>query len=201
MTKNNCFILLDRSGSMQTHWEETLGSINGFVEKLKIDGNVILAVFDSLSYDIIRNSKPADWKKVTSKEVTPRGGTPLLDAAGRLLWSVLDSGSERAMVVVMTDGEENQSKLFKKENITDLTKQIEAKKYELIFLGANFEKIDTNVSYFREVNTAYSAARSLNMTTQNFAGTMDLLSAKASGYYATGAAVEFNDEEKAAAKK
>lgn len=63
MTKNNCFILLDRSGSMQTHWEETLGSINGFVEKLKIDGNVILAVFDSLSYDIIRNSKPADWKR------------------------------------------------------------------------------------------------------------------------------------------
>lgn len=105
------------------------------------------------------------------------------------------------MVVVMTDGEENQSKIFKKENVTDLTKQIEEKKYELIFLGANFDKINTNVSYFRDANTAYSSARSLNMSTQNFAGTMDLLSVKASGYYTTGAAVEFNDEEKEEAVK
>jgi len=201
MAKQNCFILLDRSGSMDTHWKETIGSINAFVEKLDIDGNVVLAAFDSQSYDIVRNSNPKNWKPVSTTEITPRAGTPLLDASGRLFWSALDSGSEKAVIVVMTDGEENSSKIFDKNKITAITKELEQRGYELIFLGANFDKINNNVSYYRETDTAYSAARSLNMTTANFGGTMGLLAEKSSAYFTTGKAVEFNEEEKKDAVK
>ncbi|NBR25044.1 MAG: VWA domain-containing protein, partial [Micrococcales bacterium] len=49
----NVYILLDRSGSMGTLWNEALGSINAYVAKLKKKDMVYLAAFDD-SYEILR---------------------------------------------------------------------------------------------------------------------------------------------------
>jgi hypothetical protein len=201
MKKNSCYILLDRSGSMEHHWQETIGSVNGFVAGLNDETEVTLATFDSISYDVIRKINAKDWRKVSGEEVLPRAGTPLLDASVRFFWNVLDSKPDKAVIVIITDGHENESKKFNKNEVSSLTKQLEEKGYELIFLGANFDKINENVSYYRDSNTAYSSARSLSMTSANFTGTMGLLSEKAVNYFNSGKPVEFTEEEKKDAVK
>jgi hypothetical protein len=78
------FILLDRSGSMESLWVEALSSINSYVKKLtddKIDTGVTLAMFDAdvgqLDFRIIRDRIiPSTWKPVTSVDAIPRGMPP-----------------------------------------------------------------------------------------------------------------------------
>ena len=62
----HAYILLDRSGSMQSLWDEALGSVNAYVKALatgsKADAHVTFAVFDShesLQFDVLRAGVPA----------------------------------------------------------------------------------------------------------------------------------------------
>ncbi len=135
------FVLLDRSGSMETMWEEAISGINSYVKKLE-DCDVYVAAFDTQDYEVVRNCSREEWKPIKHNDISPRGGTPLLDASGRIMWSMLDSDADRAMLVIVTDGFENSSKHFTKQAVTDLTKKITTEKnYDMIFLGANFDKI------------------------------------------------------------
>ena len=79
------FVLLDRSGSMQSLWTEALSSVNAYVAKLavdKVDTGVTLATFDGtdgrLAFDVIRDRiTPLTWRKVSDPGATPRGITLL----------------------------------------------------------------------------------------------------------------------------
>lgn len=139
------YILLDRSGSMESQWEDTLGGINSYVKKLKGKQDVFLAVFDAfgkgMDYEIVRDCARSAWKPVTSDEVSPRGGTPLNDALGETILRMLEDGEQRAVLVVMTDGHENSSSTFTVGAISSLLKRIEKKDWQTVFLGANFDGI------------------------------------------------------------
>lgn len=141
--RNKIYILLDRSGSMQTMWNEAINGINGYVEKVENkETDVLVAVFDTSGYDVIRNTSITEYKPISTKEVEPRGGTPLLDSAGRIMWNMFDSGAERAILVVVTDGYENSSTRFTASQIKELSKELTIKKnYDIVFLGANFDGI------------------------------------------------------------
>lgn len=192
----NVYILLDRSGSMSSMWSEALGSINGYVKELEPSTKVLLAVFDTNSYDVLRVSTAADWKPVTNDDATPRGGTPLFDASARMMWRIQDDNPERAVFLVMTDGEENNSKYFKQADVKALTSKLEAKKYEVIFLGANFDKVgDIAVQQYGRGIDKFANINKGNamdfMTTR--------LATSTRAYGATGQAMSFSGEDKAAA--
>ena len=76
------YILLDRSGSMQTLWDEALSSINLYATKLDSTTKVVLAAFDSESFDVLRDTTVAKWKDVSRDDAVPRSMTPLYDSAG-----------------------------------------------------------------------------------------------------------------------
>jgi uncharacterized protein with von Willebrand factor type A (vWA) domain len=117
------YLLLDRSGSMTTLWDEALGSINGYVAKLKPTTKVVLAAFDSVSYDVIRDTKVSAWEDVTKTEVWPRGSTPLNDSVVRLVNRCLEDNPKKAVLVVMTDGEENCSREIRtRKQVQDVIK-------------------------------------------------------------------------------
>ena len=89
----HAYVLLDRSGSMQTLWVEALSSVNAYAKGLTdksdgyaVDSHITLAVFDGqqgLQFDLLRKKVPAlHWENVTDREASPRGMTPLLDALG-----------------------------------------------------------------------------------------------------------------------
>lgn len=189
---NTVYLLLDRSGSMETQWTEALGSINGYVANLPRNTRVMVATFDTLSYDVIRYTTVEEYKPISRDDATPRGGTPLFDSAARMMWRILDDTPERAVFVVMTDGEENNSTNFKQKDVKSLTKKLEDKKYEVIFLGANFDKVGDVAANFGLHSSKWSpvATRNLNayMST-TMAGATE-------SYLNTGAAINITEDEK-----
>lgn len=187
--KTAAYILLDGSGSMQSQWEEALGSINGYVKGLPEDSRVVLAVFDTNNYNVIRDTVAGDWKTVTNKDAMPAGGTPLFDASARMMWRIMDDKPDRAVFVTMTDGEENSSQNFRQSDVKRMIGQLEQKDYQVIFLGANFDKVgDTATQY--GVNLQKS---SWNMRSGTFGATMAGVAAQSVNYMATGAAMNAAD--------
>ena len=146
--------VLDRSGSMASMGDEPIGGFNRFLEEqkeLEGEAELTLVLFDD-QYEVIHNG--VDLKEVPelTKEIYyPRGMTALLDAVGKAVNTVDgrlnkykdEYQPEKVIVVILTDGQENSSHEFKKE---DLKKKIEElqkeKKWEFIFMGSDMESFD-----------------------------------------------------------
>lgn len=202
--KLNSYILLDRSGSMSNRWQESLGSIDSYVEKLKTDGEetqITLAVFDGdngkLAFDVLRDSvKPADWISINKDEAHPRGMTPLFDAIGRIVSIAENDKDGLTVIVIMTDGAENASRELKQLDAKATLDRCRAKKWEVIFLGADFD----NFSQAGDVGNAFD--KTMTMNSGSYGATMDVLAQKVSCFRASGsaAAMNFTAEDRSIAK-
>jgi hypothetical protein len=176
-SKMNAYILLDRSGSMESLWKEALGSINGYVKELPKEANVFMAVFDSIGYDVIRNTTAGEWKPVSNDDAMPRGGTPLFDASSRMMLRILDDKPDKAVFVTMTDGEENQSQNFRQHHVKVLVKNIEDRDYQVLFLGANFDKVGDVANQYGIKGSSWT-----NITPVNLSSTMTSLGTASMNY-------------------
>lgn len=193
------FILLDRSGSMSSLWTEALSSINAYVQKLaedKVDTGVTLATFDidtagSFAFDVIRDRiTPSTWRNVSNGDATPRGGTPLNDATGRIVNLAKAGNYEKVAIIIMTDGQENASKELTVTQAKLLLDQCRARGWQVIFLGANFDNAAQGMSYGNAPRfTTFVAQGNLNTATMS-------VGAKRAAYGATGQAMAFTDVEK-----
>jgi von Willebrand factor type A domain len=189
---NSVYILLDRSGSMETQWKEALGSINGYVENLPVNTRIVLATFDSVSYDILRDTTAKAWRNLSNDDAMPRGGTPLYDSAARMMWRILDEKPDRAVFLVMTDGDENQSQNFNQTAVKKLVRELEGRQYETIFLGANFDKVGDVAAGF-----GLTSGKWMNNSTEKLGQNMRGIYASASASYLnTGQAMNFTEEDK-----
>jgi hypothetical protein len=186
----NVYILLDRSGSMSTLWNEAIGSINQYVTKLKKTDTVQMAVFDN-EYDVIRECKAKDWKDVTNEDAQPRGVTALYDSVGKIMASAEEADSRKTVLVVMTDGYENASKEHTQASIKAKVKQFEDKGWEVLFLGANFDAVESVSG-----SVGVLSSKTMNIAAGNMRGMFDTLSAYTQSYAATGASIMFTDEDK-----
>ena len=186
----NVYILLDRSGSMSTLWTEALGSINSYVSKLKKKDMVYLAAFDD-QYEIVRECPAGSWADVTNEDIEPRGMTALFDSCGKIMTQAEEDGAKKTILVVMTDGHENASKEHTQASIKAKVKQFEDRKWEVIFLGANFDAVDSVSGGLGLVGS-----KSMNITRGNLASGFDTLSAYTASYATTGAAINFTADDK-----
>lgn len=187
----NVYILLDRSGSMSTLWNEAIGSINGYVDELKNSDKVHFAVFDSVSHDVIRDGKVKDWTDVTADEVSPRGGTPLYDSCGKIMAVAEEANAKKTVLVVMTDGYENASHEHTQASIKAKVKQFEEKGWEVLFLGANFDSVEAVSG-----SVGVMASKTMNIGAGNMMDAMRSLSSYTTAYASTGAAINFTNEDK-----
>lgn len=187
----NVYILLDRSGSMSSLWNEAIGSINGYVENLKVSDKVHFAVFDSISHDVLRECKVKDWDVVESDEVEPRGSTPLYDSVGKIMAVAEEAKAKKTVLVVMTDGYENASKEHTQASIKAKVKQFEDKGWEVLFLGANFDAVETVSG-----SVGVMSNKTMNIAAGSMRGAFDTLSAYTTAYAATGQAINFTDADK-----
>ena len=194
---------------MSNIWDEALGSVNAYAKAVgeagedetgTLETSVTLAVFDyqeSLQFDLLREDvAPADWQVVTSDEVNPRGMTPLFDAIGRIVSTAESDAPEKAVIVIMTDGLENSSKEITKEGAKAALDRVEAKGWEVVFLGAEFAKFDDAEA------VGVAAAKQMAIGQGQMEESMSRL-AKKSRQYGTGAApsVEFDVEDRAIAEE
>lgn len=187
----NVYILLDRSGSMINQWSEAISSVNAYVKELPKNTNVFLAAFDH-DYNVVRNTTAKNWIPINTDEIRPRGNTRLFDAAARIMYRALDDNAEKTVIVVMTDGEENSSLNFHQADVKSLANTMDDKKWELIFLGANFDKVsDVAINNFGR-----SATKFVNMTSGNMMATMTQLASRSASYASTGLSINYSDEDK-----
>lgn len=143
------FILLDRSGSMQTKWLETISSLNAYVWELQkkgVSGDVTVAAFDNhvvgTAFDIVRQSQPIrDYKAIDITEITPRGSTPLLDSIAKIVKLAQARNNDKTILLVLTDGEENASREVTRAHAADLLELCKARSWEVIFIGAEFAAV------------------------------------------------------------
>jgi hypothetical protein len=201
------YILLDRTGSMEPIWSEALSSVNAYADGLatldggpRVDADITLAVFDAqdgFQFDVLRDDVDAErWKKVTSDEVNPRGMTPLYDAIGRIVSLAEKDRPEKAVIVIMTDGEENSSEEMTKATAKAALDRIRKKGWEVVFLGAEFSNFDD------AEGVGQSSSRNMAVGKEQLSDSMRRLSQKSKDY-ASGAAptVEWNAEDRAAAQE
>jgi hypothetical protein len=130
--------LLDRSGSMQSCVDDTIGGFNAFVESQKsFGGTMTLCLFDH-EFEILYDKVPIDQVvPLTNDTYLPRGGTALHDAMGQVLKMNL---SDDAMVIILTDGEENSSRSYTSAHVKDL---VDSKSWKFVYLGANQDAVLT----------------------------------------------------------
>lgn len=148
--RTHLYILLDRSGSMESIARDVIGGYNAFMREQKREGEdvrVTLVQFDSGDrQEVIAAGVPInEIVELTQETFVPRGGTPLLDATGLLIQRARVNQELRAqnslpeedvVFVTITDGEENQSSDFTLTQIREMIQECEAKGWTFVFLSA-----------------------------------------------------------------
>ena len=148
-------VILDRTGSMESIRDDTIGGFNAFLNAQKaVPGlaTLTLVQFDSQDpYEIVHHFKPlAEVPELTRETFVPRATTPLLDAMGRgindLEKSLSDLAEEdrpvRVVMVIITDGQENASHEFRKDQIEKMIKEKQEKSdWQFVFLSADLAAI------------------------------------------------------------
>ena len=149
MKKLDIICILDMSGSMYSIIETARKGFNKFLKEQKKSDNLInfsLMFFDTNFYMPYKNVDIKNVEKVNDETYYAQGGTSLYDALGSSIDNYLDHlgetpKSERAdktLFVILTDGEENASRVYHRELIKRMvTAMREEYNTEFIYLGAN----------------------------------------------------------------
>lgn len=152
------YVLLDRSGSMESIRSEVIGGFNAFVAGQQINGDdarMTLVQFDTtdLAETVIDDKPIARVRSLRSRDFQPRGGTPLLDATAHLVGRATarsqasDSESEQVVIVTITDGLENASREFTRSDIRELVAEREAQGWTFVYLSAGLDAYDEATSF------------------------------------------------------
>ncbi len=148
-------VILDRSGSMQSIRDDIIGGFNSFLEQQKAGpgrATLTLVQFDSQDpYEVIHKAKPiGEVPALTAETYSPRSTTPLLDALGRgindleatLAQADDKTRPSRVVMVIITDGMENASREFRKDQIEKMIKvKQEDQDWQFVFLSADLGAI------------------------------------------------------------
>ncbi|MFH1006169.1 MAG: VWA domain-containing protein [Candidatus Latescibacterota bacterium] len=148
-------VILDRTGSMESIRDDTIGGYNTFLKKQKAEpgeATLTLVQFDTQDpYEVIYRFRSIDKVPELNHETyVPRASTPLLDALGRGINDLEKSLSElkeedrpsKVVVVVVTDGQENSSQEFRKDQIEKMVKEKAQKgSWQFVFLSADLAAI------------------------------------------------------------
>jgi Mg-chelatase subunit ChlD len=158
------YLLLDASGSMWNNKKEHLGGVNGFIEKMKMDGNrytITLDIFNSTLSEpkTLREGNLEDIAFITEEEYLTTGGTPLLDSAWEIIGKAERDSEEgdKIAIVIQTDGEENDSREVKLEA---LKKKIKSKRDD----GWLFEFLGMGIDAFTGEQMGFASASASSYT-------------------------------------
>ena len=135
----HALLIVDCSGSMNSHREQTIQSVNSFLEVQK-ESDVETKITTCFFNDIVKTNQPKmvlDHGELTLNEYHCLGSTALFDAIGHTITTHQPTSDEVTMVAIMTDGMENASKDY---SLADVRRLIEEKTNEgwlFTFLGAD----------------------------------------------------------------
>lgn len=148
-------VILDRTGSMESIRDDVIGGFNAFLNQQKAQkgkATLTLVQFDSHDpYEVLNRFTPIEEiPELTRATYVPRATTPLLDAIGRGINDLEASISglkksarpSRVVMVIVTDGQENASHEFNRDQILRMIKQkSKDEDWQFVFLSADLDAI------------------------------------------------------------
>ena len=164
--------ILDRSGSMHSLTDDTIGGFNSMIEKQKKEEGeayVTTVLFNSKHNLLHDHVNIKDIEPITNKEYSASGNTALLDAVGDTINSIGNrlnntpegERPEKVIFVITTDGQENASREFTKNTVKEMIEhQQEKYSWLFIFLGANIDAVSeaSNLGINTEYARTYTAS-------------------------------------------
>jgi hypothetical protein len=150
-------LIVDRSGSMSDCIENTITGFNEQVNKIRQLGaefpeqtiTMGLTMFNQHIKHLAFQEHPDRMRRLDTENYRPDGYTALLDAIGLTVQKLEDdwrasraTAPTTVVVVILTDGLENASRLFKIAYIRETITRLEAtKEWTFSFLGATLDAV------------------------------------------------------------
>lgn len=173
-------IVLDSSGSMGVCRDVTISGFNEYIQDRKKDeGNVLftLVTFDTHPRLAMKTVPVKEAMELNHQSYCPDGCTALYDACGFGITHLEKSKADRYLVCIMTDGEENASKEYTREQVFSMIKEREGRgNWTFTFLGANQDSYRNaqamGMQQHNTYNYAYASAnlgiRGMSVATSNY---------------------------------
>ncbi len=177
-------MVLDRSGSMEHARFDAVSAVNRYLGHVRndksMDARLSVVVFDSQGIDTIRDRVPVSaCADVALDEYEPRGATPLLDAVGYSVGIVdcLTGKDERRIMAIVTDGLENASREYTRDQLKVLLDRKQREDGWLImYMGAGHD------SFSQACQIGIPARHTADFSLSAFGETADVLKAVGSRF-------------------
>jgi uncharacterized protein YegL len=182
-------LVLDKSGSMTSHYAQTLEALNEKLMSLKeiqkrnpeVPIKVSLSLFSDVQELVIEDKDADQLEQLSEQDYTISGLTALIDAIGlavsrmeREHGGAIQAGEASATIVIFTDGHENASKEYKSQDIADKIKQLEANgNWSFVFVGADIDAWQSASQLSFHQSNVYSSKKehvkeTMHMLASNF---------------------------------
>lgn len=175
-------VLLDRTGSMESIRDDTIGGFNAFLEdQQKLPGlaTMTFVQFDGQDpYEVLSRFTPiALIPKLSRQSFIPRANTPLLDAMGRAMVDLetslgamaAEQKPAKVVMVVITDGKENASREFRKPDIAKMIAHHQTRDgWQFVYLSADFDAMDDAQAYGIKAGSAMHFSKTQHGTREAF---------------------------------
>lgn len=179
--------LLDETGSMQPHAAETIQSFNKYLKETVAAEDPAepiffhLTLFNAGMMEQRHLHVPIrDVPELTAETYQPNHMTPLYDAIGKTIEPILGP----ALMVILTDGEENASQEFSLPAIKGLIEAKEKDGWAFLYLGSTLEvaaaamSMGMNAATSTPTSGVRHALRTASLATQDYAQGKILASAQ-----------------------
>ena len=155
--------ILDASGSMYGVTDDVIGGFNSFLadQKNLEDQAYLTTVF--FNHDVNALYKSKDIKLVDDinrSTYKASGSTSLFDAIGSSVFSLQERvKTQKVMVIIMTDGYENSSRIFTGTKIKKIIQEKTEEGWEFIFAGANIDvdKVSDSIGIRKDRRMVYTS--------------------------------------------
>ena len=136
-------LILDESSSMSVHSKSYIQGVNAFIstqKQLNPMANFSFIKFSTIVNTLCIDSKMHTLPEFTIKHYEPWGVTSLYDAIGHginLKYTNTDTPNTNVIMIIITDGEDNNSFNYTIETITERIKNLKKYGWEFVFIAAN----------------------------------------------------------------
>lgn len=187
--KTNVIFILDKSGSMSNVARSTVVNFNEQVQQMKEnskeqDITCSLITFNGDVFEHLWNVNASDIEEVDENGYETIGGTALYDAIGYAInktKQTFEGTKDIAhLVYILSDGEENSSKKYSQQILSNLIKECDAEgNWTFSYMGCTKEQVEsivkaidipiTNCAVWSNQNE-YSARRSMTKSANSMDG-------------------------------
>ena len=149
--------ILDKSGSMYESTADTIGGFNSMIaDQKQQEGKALVStiLFSSTSQVLHDRKNLEEIEDLTERDYVACGNTALYDAVGGAIQHIKnvhkyareEDCPEKTMFVITTDGLENASKQYTRQQVQSMITEQKEKGWQFVFVAANIDAVSTGAS-------------------------------------------------------